>query len=87
MPFFNPGIMKQVFTFFLKVVKWIAGRIGALITIMLLTVVYCTIFALTAILLKLSGKRLLPDCKKGTQTYWLPKEKIDPTMDFMRRQF
>ncbi len=87
MPFFNPGIMKQVFTFFLKVVKWIGRRIGAVITILLLTVVYCTIFALTAILLKLSGKRLLPACKKGTQTYWLPKEKIEPTMDFMRRQF
>jgi hypothetical protein len=79
--------MKQVFTFFLNVVKWIGGKIGAVITTILLMVVYCTIFALTAIILKLSGKRLLPGYKKGIQSYWVPKEKIEPTMDFMRRQF
>lgn len=79
--------MKHILTFFLKIGKWIGGKIGALVTVILLTLVYCTIFALTAIFLKLSGKSLLPAYKKGTQSYWVPKEKIEPTMDFMRRQF
>jgi hypothetical protein len=79
--------MKQLFTAFLKGVKWIGGKIGVIITTILLTLIYCSVFALTAILLRLSRKRLLPAFKKEAQTYWLPKEKIEPTMESMRRQF
>jgi hypothetical protein len=67
-----------------KIVK----RILAGISIVLVALTYFTVVALTAIMFKLLRRRLLPDFRKDNpSSYWTGREKTDPTLDYLKRQF
>lgn len=57
-----------------------------IITKIMLGLCYYTVFALTAIILKLCGKKLIPTFKPEDATYWLEKEKLDLSLDRLKRQ-
>ncbi|GAB4312341.1 MAG: hypothetical protein Kow0059_02810 [Candidatus Sumerlaeia bacterium] len=57
-----------------------------ILTKIVLGLCFFTVFALTAIILKLMGKRLLPGFPDGTDSYWLPKEPIDLSLERITRQ-
>jgi len=63
-------------------------RLLAAISIVLVTTTYFTVFALTAIGFRARGRRLLPDFRKNNpKTYWTEREKTEPTLDYLKRQF
>lgn len=62
-------------------------RILALVSTILVALVYCTFFAITAVVMKLLGRRLLPrPSKEGTPTYWTEHQKIEPTLESLKHQ-
>ena len=63
-------------------------RILAVLSVILVALSYVTVFALTAIGMKLFGKSSLPEPKKdASDSYWSDREKIDPSLDYLKRQF
>jgi hypothetical protein len=63
-------------------------RLLAGLSIALVTLSYVTVFALTAILMKLLGRRLLPAPRRGNESpsYWTEHKKVEPTLENLRRQ-
>lgn len=61
-------------------------RIMALISVVLVTIVYFTVFGLTAVFMKMFGKHVLTRHDKADPSYWEDREKIEPTMEFLRKQ-
>jgi hypothetical protein len=59
------------------------------ISMALVVFTYFTVIALTALGFRATGRRLLPDARKAQSapTYWTHREKTDPTLDYLRRQF
>ena len=53
----------------------------------LFALLYILLFAPTALIAKLLGKRFLERFEKPSETYFLPKERTDPTLDYLRRQW
>jgi len=63
-------------------------RILAGISIVLVAATYLTVFALTALSFKVLRRRLLPnDQRRNDPTYWTKREKTEPTLDYLKRQF
>lgn len=63
-------------------------RVMAGISIVLVALTYVTVVALTAIGFKAFRRRLLPDYRKQKPpTYWITREKVEPTLDYLKRQF
>jgi hypothetical protein len=52
----------------------------------LFAVLYVVAFAPVALVAKLTGKKFLERFEGEHDTFFLPKEKISPTLDFLRRQ-
>ncbi|MCX7625226.1 MAG: hypothetical protein N2Z21_03325 [Candidatus Sumerlaeaceae bacterium] len=50
-------------------------------------VLYVFLFAPVALIAKLTGKRFLERFETPVHTFFTPKEKIRPTLDYMRRQW
>ncbi len=53
----------------------------------LFAVLYVVLFAPVALIAKLLGKHFLPQFPSSTPTYFLPKERIKPTLEYLRRQW
>ena len=53
----------------------------------LFAVLYVVAFAPMALACRMLGKRFLPHFRGDEKTYYLPKEKIEPTMEYMKRQW
>jgi hypothetical protein len=60
--------------------------IAGYVAVAIFAVLYVIAFAPIAILLKLRGRRFLPVFRGDEATYFLPKDKIEPTMEFMKKQ-
>ncbi len=56
-------------------------------TVVLLTIFYFTVFGLTAIILRLFGKELLPSRDPRRKSYWYPYPEKTPDLGSMKRQF
>jgi len=67
----------------------ILKRILSGFSVVVIALAYFTVFALTAIGFKALGRRLLPNPGKNKdgKTYWCKREKIEPTLDYLKRQF
>jgi hypothetical protein len=66
----------------------ISKYILAGISIVLVGISYFTVVAATAIIFKITGRRLLPDFRrKNAATYWTKREETAPTLDYLKRQF
>jgi hypothetical protein len=64
-----------------------ASALGWVNTRVLLTVVYFTLFALGAIILRLIGKDLLRRKLRESSSYWIDKGKADDTLERATHQF
>lgn len=53
---------------------------------LLFALLYIGLFAPVALVAKLSGRRFLPTFDRKSSSYYLPKEKVEPTIEFLRRQ-
>ena len=67
--------------------KKVTAKIVAAQTVIILGFAYFTVFAVTSIVLKILGKKLLPHFRSSDRTFWTPKGKIENTMEFLKRQF
>jgi len=59
------------------------------LSMVLVVLTYVTVFAATAIALRIVGRRLLPDPQKmrSGPTYWTAREQTQPTLEYLKRQF
>lgn len=64
-----------------------AHRLAVINTTILLTVVYLILLGVFSLFARLFGKDLLKHRIPPAGSFWLPKEKVDPTMESSRRQF
>lgn len=69
--------------------KWkrFGARAGEIFGIVLFTIMYWLLFAPVALFFKARGRRFLPQLGDQDKTWYLPKEKIDPTLEYMKRQW
>jgi uncharacterized membrane protein len=59
-----------------------------IVSLVLVVVTYFTVVAVTAIYMKLLGRHLLPEgMRPAARTYWSDREKVNPTLDYLKRQF
>jgi hypothetical protein len=65
-------------------------RVGELIAhgvgIALFALLWLLAFAPVALAMKLTGRKFLPKFTGSEDTYFLPKERIEPTLESMRKQ-
>ena len=54
--------------------------------IALFSILYFVVFAPVAAVLKVRGRKFLPHFRGDERSYFLPKDRIEPTLEFMRRQ-
>ena len=66
--------------------KRFGQRIGGLVGLGMFAVLYVVLFAPVALILKMRGRRFLPRFRGDEPSYFLPKDRIEPTLEFMRRQ-
>ena len=57
-----------------------------LFTIVMLFICFFTIFGLTALIIKLFGKKLMPTYEEGVESYWEDKDVIDLSPDQVVKQ-
>jgi hypothetical protein len=62
-------------------------RMGEYVSIGLFAILYVIGFAPIALIQKMLGKKFLPCFEKDAKSYFLPKDKIEPTMEFLKRQW
>ncbi|HEY6190851.1 MAG TPA: SxtJ family membrane protein [Bacteroidota bacterium] len=64
-----------------------AAALGWVNTRVILTVVYFTLFAVGALVLRLLGKDLLSRKYHTGSTYWIKKERTDDSLERAKHQF
>ncbi len=67
--------------------KAFQNRIAIALTVVLLFVLYFTVFAVVAVLARLLGKDLLHNERPEPGTWWLRREAADDTLESFARQF
>ncbi len=67
--------------------KAFQNRVAIALTVVLLFILYFTVFAVIAILAKLFGKDLLHPDKPEPGSHWLRREPADNTLESFARQF
>ncbi len=83
-------MLNELKTFGRALKRWwmaFAAALGWVNTRVLLTVVYFTLFALGAIILRLIGKDPLRRKPREVASYWIDKGKADDTLDRATHQF
>lgn len=79
--------MKNMFA---KLWKWwiaFARALGKVNTFILLTLIYSILFGVVAAGLRLFGKDPLRRRKSKKDSFWIPKEEVDHSMESARHQF
>jgi hypothetical protein len=68
--------------------KWklFGDFMSEVVTRIIFSILFVVVFAPVAIVLKLMGKRFLPQFKSTDTTFYLPKEKLPPSLEVMKRQ-
>jgi len=67
--------------------KAIQNRIAAALTVVLLLILYFSIFAAVAIAARLLGKDLLHPDKPDPGSHWLSRQPVEHTLESFARQF
>ena len=78
---------KKVFAALKRWWMLFASALGWVNTRVLLTIVYCTIFAVGAAILRLLGKDPLARNFHHGPSYWLDREKADDSLERAKHQF
>ena len=66
--------------------KRVADAISRFVAMGLFSVLYVVVFAPVALFMKLRGRKFLPEFTGSESTYFLPKERVEPTLESMRKQ-
>jgi hypothetical protein len=67
--------------------KAFQNRVAVALTVVLLFILYFTVFAVVAIVARLLGKDLLEPDKSRPDTYWLSRQPVEHTLEAFSRQF
>ena len=67
--------------------KAFQNRVAVALTVVLLFILYFTVFAVVAIVARLLGKDLLEPDKPRPDTYWLSRQPVEHTLEVFSRQF
>ena len=78
----KPNIASAFFAKWKRVGEFIAHGVG----MVLFALLWLVVFAPVALLMKLLGRKFLPRFTGREETYFLPKARIEPTLESMRRQ-
>jgi hypothetical protein len=63
-------------------------RIMAILSLVLVTIAFFTVVAVTSILFKIRGRSPLSLVSQATgTTYWTERGQSDPTLEYLKRQF
>lgn len=79
--------MKEFFKKLLEKWKIVAGKIAAVQTVIILFVIYFTIFLISALISSIMGKDLLSRKKSKNPTFWKDGAHFTTTIEEARRQF
>lgn len=79
--------MKKIWEKIQRTSKRTAERVMHIWSLIFLTLAYFTIFGITAMMLKILGKRQLVPFQRSQNTYWIPRPRMKHTLDEMKRQF
>ena len=74
-------------TRFWDALKAIQNKIAAALTVVLLLILYFSIFAAVAIVARLFSKDLLHPEKTAPGSYWLSRQPVEHTLESFARQF
>ncbi len=55
-------------------------------SIIFLTIAYFTVFGITALILKLLGKKMLVQFSRDKETYWIPRAPLEHSLEKMKKQ-
>lgn len=83
----NATVKKRAW--YLKVYDAVEGFLQGffrILTKVMLGLCYYTVFAVTAILLKISGKKLIPLFSPDDKSFWMDKDALDLSVDRLKRQ-
>ena len=78
----KPNIASKFFAGWKRVGEFIAHAIGML----LFALLWLVVFAPVALVMKMLGRRFLPCFTGREETYFLPKARIEASLESMRRQ-
>lgn len=67
--------------------KTFQRRVASALTVVLLFILYFTVFAIVAILARLLGKDLLHPDKPDPDSYWLSRQPVEHSLESFMRQF
>jgi hypothetical protein len=67
--------------------KAVQNRVAVALTVVLLFILYFTVFAVVAIVARLLGKDLLHPDNPGPDTYWLSRQPVEHALEAFSRQF
>ncbi len=67
--------------------KAFQNRVAVALTVVLLFVLYFTVFAVVALIARLLGKDLLYPDKPGPDTHWLSRAPVEHSLTVFSRQF
>ena len=78
--------MKSPFKKILDGAKKTGEKVLIVWSIIFLTIAYFTVFAATALVLKLAGKKMLVQFRRDQDTYWIPRPPLEHSLKKMKRQ-
>jgi hypothetical protein len=67
--------------------KTFQNRVAVALTVVLLFILYFTVFAVVAIVARLLGQDLLHPDKSGPDTFWISRRPVENALDAFSRQF
>ncbi len=67
--------------------KAFQNRVAIALTVVMLFILYFTVFAVVAIIARLMGQDLLHSGKTGKDTFWLLRESVEHSLQTFSRQF
>jgi hypothetical protein len=67
--------------------KAFQNRVAIALTVVLLFILYFTVFAVVAMAARLTGQELLHSGKAGKDSFWLPREPVEHSLQAFSRQF
>ena len=67
-------------------IKKLSQKAVHIMTVIMLTIAYFTVFAATALILKILGKNQLIAFKRDAETYWVPRPEMKHTLEEAKKQ-
>ena len=79
--------MKEALKKFSERARNVGIKVMGIWTVIFLTIAYFTVFAITALILKVFGKNQLIKFNRHQASYWYPRPQMKHTIEELKKQF